>query len=74
VEDLPEDFERPPNWLANADDLRPGMSIREVERSLIEKTLQHFGGNKRMTADTLGVSLKTLYNRLREYEERTDGS
>jgi DNA-binding NtrC family response regulator len=43
------------------------MSIRDVERTLIESTLEHFGGNKKMAAEALGVSLKTLYNRLGEY-------
>jgi DNA-binding NtrC family response regulator len=46
------------------------MSIREVEKTLIEKTLEHFDGNKKMTAEALGISLKTLYNRLVEYEDR----
>lgn len=68
VEELPAHFERPPPWGANADVVAPGMSIREVERSLIEKTLDHFDGNKSKTADALGVSLKTLYNRLKDYE------
>ncbi len=68
VEVLPDDFERPPGWGGADDALVPGMSIRDVEKSLIEKTLDHFSGNKKMTADALGVSLKTLYNRLKEYE------
>ncbi len=68
VEVLPAEFERPPGWARNGDALVPGMSIREVEQSLIEKTLDHFGGNKKMTADALGVSLKTLYNRLKDYD------
>lgn len=68
VEELPGDFGRPLASLAHADVLAPGMSIREVERSLIKKTLDHFSGNKTMTADALGVSLKTLYNRLKDYE------
>ncbi len=68
VEELPDDFERPLAWGATAEVLAPGMSIREVEKSLIEKTLEHFSGNKTMTADALGVSLKTLYNRLKDYE------
>jgi DNA-binding NtrC family response regulator len=45
------------------------MSIRDVEKTLIEKTLEHFDGNKKLTAEALGISLKTLYNRLCEYEE-----
>ncbi len=68
VERLPVDFERPPAWAGHADAMMPGMSIREVEKSLIEKTLDHFSGDKKRAADALGVSLKTLYNRLKDYE------
>jgi DNA-binding NtrC family response regulator len=39
-----------------------------VERDLILSTLAHFHGDKKMAAATLGVSLKTLYNRLRSYQ------
>lgn len=46
-----------------------GTSISEVERRLIMATLELHGGNKRKTADILGVSLKTLYNRLNTYRE-----
>jgi DNA-binding NtrC family response regulator len=44
-----------------------GSRLRDVEKSLIEATLQHFAGNKRHTADALGCSLKTLYNKLNTY-------
>src|SRR5262245_396670 len=44
-----------------------GASIEEVERRLIMATLEAHGGNKRKTAEVLGVSLKTLYNRLNAY-------
>ncbi|HKI02781.1 MAG TPA: sigma-54 dependent transcriptional regulator [Thermoanaerobaculia bacterium] len=46
-----------------------GTSIEEVERRLIMATLDAHGGNKRKTADILGVSLKTLYNRLNTYRD-----
>jgi two-component system response regulator AtoC len=46
-----------------------GVAIEEVERRLILATLEAYGGNKRQTADVLGVSLKTLYNRLNTYRE-----
>jgi DNA-binding NtrC family response regulator len=46
-----------------------GTSIAEVERRLIMATLDLNGGNKKKTADILGVSLKTLYNRLNTYRE-----
>ena len=44
-----------------------GSSIEDVEKRLIMATLEAYGGNKRKTADVLGVSLKTLYNRLNTY-------
>jgi len=45
-----------------------GRSIADVERDLIVSTLEHFDGDKTAAAATLGVSLKTLYNRLKAYE------
>ncbi len=45
-----------------------GTSLEESEKALILATLAHHGGNKREAAEVLGVSLKTLYNRLKEYE------
>jgi len=47
-----------------------GISLAEAERRLIEATLAHHGHHREQAAATLGVSLKTLYNRLREYGMR----
>jgi DNA-binding NtrC family response regulator len=44
-----------------------GTPIAAVERLLIEETLRHHDGNKQQTAKTLGISVKTLYNRLNAY-------
>jgi DNA-binding NtrC family response regulator len=44
-----------------------GTPLAEAQREIILATLKHFGGNKRLTAETLGISLKTLYNRLKDY-------
>lgn|SRR5690606_11441410 len=44
-----------------------GTPLAEMERQTIFATLDHCGGNKKKTAELLGVSLKTLYNRLTEY-------
>jgi two-component system response regulator AtoC len=44
-----------------------GASISDVEQRLIMATLDAYAGNKRKTAEVLGVSLKTLYNRLNTY-------
>jgi DNA-binding NtrC family response regulator len=46
-----------------------GASIADVEREHILATLEHYGGDKKKAAETLGISLKTLYNRLNEYED-----
>lgn len=44
-----------------------GMPLAEVQREIILATLHHFSGNKKLAAETLGISLKTLYNRLKLY-------
>jgi len=46
---------------------RPGMSLSAVERIVITETLRSCAGNKTRAAAVLGISLKTLYNRLNEY-------
>jgi DNA-binding NtrC family response regulator len=47
--------------------LRAGTSMREVERHLLEATLQITGGNRTRTAEMLGVSLRTIRNKIREH-------
>ncbi len=44
-----------------------GTPLAAMERQMILATLEHFGHQKERTAAALGVSLKTLYNRLKEY-------
>lgn len=52
-----------------------GESIEDAERKLIFATLEVHNGDKKATAETLGISLKTLYNRLNQYEaDNPDGS
>jgi len=46
-----------------------GLPLREAERRLIMATLERYDGNKAAAADVLGVSLKTLYNRLHAYRQ-----
>ncbi len=48
--------------------LRIGATIKEMERRLILTTLRHMEGNKTRAAELLGVSVKTVYNRLSEYD------
>jgi DNA-binding NtrC family response regulator len=49
--------------------IRVGSRIHDMERSLIEATLDYFKGNKRRAAMALGCSLKTLYNKLNGYSQ-----
>lgn len=48
-------------------EVRLGQSLEEVERQVIKGTLEFVKGNKKRTAEILGVSLKTIYNKLRQY-------
>ncbi len=53
-------------------ELRIGASLDEVEREFIVKTLDFTNGNKVRAAQILGISLKTLYNRLARYRGKED--
>jgi two-component system response regulator AtoC len=46
-----------------------GTTAAEAERRLILVTLEYCGGNKNKAAQMLGVSLKTMYNRLKTYQQ-----
>lgn len=65
----PEDF--PPELLFKIDvssrELKVGQTIDDVEKTLIVRTLQACAGNKTKTARTLGISVRTLRNKLNEY-------
>ena len=68
-EDLGLEFGR--TVMAGANDslrLRPGMTVAEAERLLIHETLAFTENNKTRAAELLEISLKTLHNKLKEYE------
>lgn len=50
--------------------VRLGMSLAECERLIIMANLENNDNDKKSTAAMLGISLKTLYSRLRQYEEQ----
>jgi transcriptional regulator with PAS, ATPase and Fis domain len=50
--------------------LSAGMTVDEAERQLIEITLADTGGNKTRAAEMLGISLKTLHNKLNRLDLR----
>lgn len=58
-------------WLSSPDTLafgsNSGMTVREMERKLIEATFERFQGNREKTAQSLQIGLRTLSGKLREY-------
>lgn len=49
-----------------------GTPLAEIERRTILSTLEHYDGDKKKAAEILGISLKTLYNRLKQYNREAD--
>jgi len=47
--------------------VKPGVTLQEVERQLLEATLDATGGNRTKAAELMGVSLRTVRNKIREY-------
>jgi two-component system response regulator HydG len=47
--------------------LPSGISLQEVEKALILKTLDDTGGNRSRAAEILGINRRTLQNKLKEY-------
>src|SRR6266536_2889890 len=76
---LPPGFGQTP-LRTSADDpdavrLGVGTTVEEAERLLILKTLESTNNNKTRAADVLGISLKTLHNKLKEYgSSNSDGT
>lgn len=66
---------RPAAVAKNPGELRlpVGTTVSEAERALIEITLQHTSNNRTRAAAILGISQKTLFNKLREYGAQESG-
>jgi len=69
LEHLTAEFYRPPAVKAFPGHgiLQAGTPIRELERQLLETTLQLTGGNRTHAAEMLGISLRTIRNKIREF-------
>ena len=48
--------------------IQPGMTLAEIEREAIRRTLQHTDGHRTQTAELLGISVRTLQRKLKELE------
>jgi two-component system response regulator HydG len=66
--DLPEHI-RNPDQKVVIDDYDPTLTLHELEKRYILKALNYFDGNKTQAANALGITIKTLYNKLHEYGE-----
>jgi DNA-binding NtrC family response regulator len=71
---LPRDFGVPAGARPIQPEVEPdvvrlpvGTTVGEAEKALIQLTLQHTRNNKTRAAEILGISLKTLFNKLKEY-------
>ena len=53
-------------------DLKVGITVRDMEKDLIFRTLEKVNDNRTHAADLLGISIRTLRNKLREYKEETE--
>jgi DNA-binding NtrC family response regulator len=52
---------------AASEKMKPGTTLEEVEKQLLESTLQATGGNRTRAAALMGISLRTVRNKIREY-------
>jgi transcriptional regulator with PAS, ATPase and Fis domain len=66
--DLPENI-RNPEIVDESMDFDSSIPLYELEKRYILKALSHYGGNKTQAAQGLGITIKTLYNKLHEYGE-----
>ncbi|RMF88543.1 MAG: sigma-54-dependent Fis family transcriptional regulator [Nitrospinota bacterium] len=66
VEDLPSHIRGDPGLQKIR--FSPGTSLQEIEKEAILRTLHLVGGNKTKAAQLLGIGVKTLYRRLKEYQ------
>jgi transcriptional regulator with PAS, ATPase and Fis domain len=64
---LPQEIQSPGK--RTTESIPIGMTLQEMEKELILKTLERTGGNRTQTAQILGISLRSLHYKLRSYEE-----
>jgi DNA-binding NtrC family response regulator len=72
AEHLPPDLSGPPPPSLQSSGLSAGMTVDEAERKLIELTLVHTNDNKTRAAEILGVTVKTLHNKLKRFRREAE--
>src|SRR5688572_18780645 len=66
--DLPERIAEVAPQAASAKEIPTGMTMEELERLAIMRALDQYGGNRTHAANRLGISVRTLQRKLRQYE------
>jgi DNA-binding NtrC family response regulator len=72
-EDIPEELLKGPTPSTKKkliDTIIPGITLEEYEKAIIQKNLEFTNGNREKTAELLGISQRTLYRKLNEYNLR----
>ena len=73
-DELPEELKSPRARTAAGksfmDSISSGVSLEEYEKAIITKNLAYTGGNREKTANLLGISERTLYRKIKEYDIR----
>ena len=52
----------------DAEEAKPTLSLEEQERKAIDRVLKQNKGNRKLTAEQLGISERTLYRKIKEYD------
>jgi len=47
--------------------IQPGMTMAEIEKEAIRRALEETGGRRAQTAEILGISVRTLHRKIKEY-------
>jgi DNA-binding NtrC family response regulator len=63
-------LDKPENEIKRSSLIKTGLSVREMEKQLIFQTLGEVNGNRTHAAKLLGISIRTLRNKLREYKAK----
>jgi two-component system response regulator FlrC len=62
--------ERQPNFVTQP--IAPTVSLKEIEKNVILNTLDHTHGNRTHAAEILGISVRTLRNKMNEYRKKME--
>jgi len=67
VEDIPSGIRSPKGKSEPTVDFQVGLTLEDIEKNTILRSLAYHHGNKTRTAEALGITVKTLYNKLNRY-------